>query len=304
MPSDLGQVEHDLRALRGRQVPLRALGGRPRAGAHRRLRGELARQLGQHDFGEPTVEVVAAEAGIAVGRQHLEDAAAELQDGDVEGAAAEVVDRDRALVGPVEPVRQRGRGRLVHETQHLEPREPPRVLGCLALAVVEVGGDGDDRLGDRVAERALGPPLELAQDVRRDLGRRHRAAADGEPDNPLASLREAIAAAVVVAHVLETEPHEPLDREDRLERMIRSELARARPDDHLAVGQEGHRRGEEVGARLGIDQHPRPTVLEDGDQAVGRTEINADYALHSPLPAPPRCRRAASAGTRSRKAAV
>src|SRR5439155_17235707 len=59
VPSDLEQVEHDLRALRGRQVPLRALGGRPRAGAHRRLRGELARQLGQHDFGEPTVEVVA-----------------------------------------------------------------------------------------------------------------------------------------------------------------------------------------------------------------------------------------------------
>ena len=47
--------------------------------------------LGQpgHD---PVVEVVAAEVGVAGGREHLEDVLADLEDRDVEGAAAEVVD--------------------------------------------------------------------------------------------------------------------------------------------------------------------------------------------------------------------
>ena len=40
------------------------------------------------------VEVLAAEVGVAVGRAHVEDAAAQLEDRDVEGAAAEIVDGD------------------------------------------------------------------------------------------------------------------------------------------------------------------------------------------------------------------
>jgi hypothetical protein len=40
------------------------------------------------------VEVVAAEVGVTVGGLDLEDAVAELEDGDVEGTATEVVDDD------------------------------------------------------------------------------------------------------------------------------------------------------------------------------------------------------------------
>src|SRR5207245_1635879 len=125
----------------------------------------------EDQLGQPRVEVVAAETGVAVRGQHLEDSTAELQDGDVEGAAPEVVDRDRPLLALVEPVGERRRGRLVHETQHLEAGEPPGVLARLALAVVAVGGHRDDGLGDGPAERVLGPALELARDVRRHLGR-------------------------------------------------------------------------------------------------------------------------------------
>ena len=45
------------------------------------------------------------------------------------------------------------------------------VLGRLALRVVEVRGDGDDRLGDLLAEVVLGGLLQLLQDLRADLRR-------------------------------------------------------------------------------------------------------------------------------------
>ena len=43
---------------------------------------------------DPLVEVLAAEEGVARGGAHLEDPLGELEDRDVEGAAAEVVDGD------------------------------------------------------------------------------------------------------------------------------------------------------------------------------------------------------------------
>src|SRR3546814_15800982 len=55
------------------------------------------------------VEVLAAEEGVAVGRLHLEHAVADLEPGDVEGAAAEVEDRDRAGILLVWAVGERRR---------------------------------------------------------------------------------------------------------------------------------------------------------------------------------------------------
>ena len=72
------------------------------------------------------VEVVAAEVGVAVRGLHLDDALAHLEDRDVEGAAAEVVDRDRLVLLLVEAVGEGGRGRLVDDAQHLEARRSGR----------------------------------------------------------------------------------------------------------------------------------------------------------------------------------
>ena len=43
---------------------------------------------------QANVEILAAQEGVAVGRLHFEDAVADLQDRDVERAAAQVVDRN------------------------------------------------------------------------------------------------------------------------------------------------------------------------------------------------------------------
>ena len=119
---------------------------------------------------DPLVPVVAAEVGVAVGGLDLEHAVADLEDRHVEGAAAEVEHEDR-LVGAllVEAVGQGGRGGLVDDAQHLEAGDLARLLGGGALGVVEVGGDGDDGLGDGVAQVGLGVALQLLQDAGGDL---------------------------------------------------------------------------------------------------------------------------------------
>ena len=123
-------------------------------------------ELGDQVVDDAVVDVVATEVRVAVGADDLHDVVADLEDRDVERAAAEVVDRDDLVVLLVEAVRERRRGRLVDDALDVEARDAAGVLGGLALRVVEVRGDGDDRLGDRLAEVVLGGLLELAQHVR------------------------------------------------------------------------------------------------------------------------------------------
>ena len=76
--------------------------------------GSSRRQVDAHfrgrDVHQGAVEVVAAEVGVAVGAEHLEDAVGERQDRAVEGAAAEVVDGDGAGAA-AGPARRPGRRR-------------------------------------------------------------------------------------------------------------------------------------------------------------------------------------------------
>jgi hypothetical protein len=140
-----------------------------RCGRSRRVLRPRKSSASQVD--DEVVEVFAAEEGVAVGAAHLEDAGVHLEDAHVEGAAAEVKDGDLLALFAAEAVGQRGGGRLVDDAQDLEAGDAPGVFGRLALAVVEVGGDGDDRLINGLAEVSLGDALHLLQDHRADLGR-------------------------------------------------------------------------------------------------------------------------------------
>ena len=81
---------------------------------------------------------------IAGGGQHLDHALADLDDGDVKGAAAQVVDHDLLLGLLVKTISQRGSGGLVDDTLDFQTGDLAGVLGGLTLGVGEVGGDGDD----------------------------------------------------------------------------------------------------------------------------------------------------------------
>ena len=74
------------------------------------------------------VEVLTAEEGVAVGRLHLEDAVADLEDRDVERAAAEVEDGDLLVLLLVETVGERCRRRLVDDAEHVRPAILPASL--------------------------------------------------------------------------------------------------------------------------------------------------------------------------------
>ena len=145
---DERQVDFGL--LRGRQFDLRLFGSFLEA-----LQSELVvlqvdalvlLELGCEVFDETHVEVFTAEEGVAVGRLHFEDAVADFENRDIEGAAAKVVDGDGLAVLLVEAVGERRSGRLVDDAQDFKAGDLAGILGCLALRVVEVGGNGDDGL--------------------------------------------------------------------------------------------------------------------------------------------------------------
>src|SRR2546430_14958733 len=107
------------------------------------------------------VNIIAAEMGVAIGGENLIDVAVaggnELENRDIEGAAAEIVDGDSASLLLVKTVGERGSSGLVDKAKNFEAGDFASVLGGLALGVVEMRGDGDDGAVDGFAEVGLGP---------------------------------------------------------------------------------------------------------------------------------------------------
>ena len=177
-PDGVGGDERqvDLGLLRRGELDLGLLGGLVEAlEGHlvlRQVDALVALELGREPVDDRLVEVVAAEVVVARGRLDLEHAVADLQHRHVERAAAEVEDEDRLVGLLVEAVGQRRGRRLVDDALDVQARDPAGVLGRLALIVVEVGRDGDDRGVHGLAQVGLGVGLELLQDHRRDLRRR------------------------------------------------------------------------------------------------------------------------------------
>ncbi len=131
----------------------------------------LGMNLVERNRQQQVVDVVAAKVRVAIGGLHLEDSVDGASDGNVEGAATEVVNGNGADVGAIKPVGERRRGWLIDEAKDFKPSHASRILGGLALRIVEVCRNGDDGLRYRRAEEALGVALELAQNVGGDFRR-------------------------------------------------------------------------------------------------------------------------------------
>ena len=114
----------------------------------------LALDLLDKPVDDAGVPVVTAQTVVTVGGAHLDGGEAvvvlaDLEQGDVEGTATEVEDEDElVLLALVQAVGQGRGGGLVDDAVHGQASDGAGLLGGLALGVVEVGRDGDDRVGD------------------------------------------------------------------------------------------------------------------------------------------------------------
>ena len=287
---DVRQV--DVGLGRARELDLRLLGrflqALQREHVLRQVDALVLLELGNDVVDDALVEVLAAEEGVAVGRQHLELLLAvdigDLDDRDVEGAAAEVVDGDLAvaLLGLVEAEGERRRGRLVDDALDVEAGDAAGVLGRLALGVVEVRRHGDHRVGDLLAEVVLGGLLHLAQDLGRDLLRRELLAAHLDPGVAVVGGDDLVGhQADVLLHFLlgELAADQALHRVDRV-LGVGHRLALGRgADQDLAVLLIGDDRRRGAGT-LAVLDHLGGVAFHDRDAGVGGPEVDADDLCH------------------------
>jgi hypothetical protein len=282
----------DVGLLRRRQFDLGALGRTLDTLQRDRIAAQVdatdLAELGDDVVDDALVEILAAEEGVAVGRQNLELLLAvdvgDLDDRDVEGAATQVVDGDLAVArgGLVQAEGQRGGGWFVDDALDVEAGDAAGVLGGLALGIVEVGRHGDDGLADLRAEIGFGGLLHLAQHLGRHLLRRQLVAARLDPGVAVVGADDLVRHQVqVFLHLgfVELAPDQALDGEQRVLR-IGDGLAlggRADQDFVVEIGDDGRR-----GARaFRVFDHLGLAALHDGDARIGRAQVDADgFAAH------------------------
>ena len=281
---DEGQV--DLGLGRARQLDLRLLGRFLQA-----LKGEpvlaqvdalLLFELVGEIVDDPGVEILAAQEGVAVGRLHLEDAVADLQDRDVEGAAAQVIDRDGAGALLLEAVGERRRRRLVDDAQHLEAGDAAGVLGRLALGIVEIGGHGDDRLGHLLAEIGLGGLFHLLQDEGADLRGRIFLAAAFDPGIAIVAGDDLIGhqpAILLGQRIVEAPADQALDGKEGVFRIGDGLALGGLADQPLAGVGEGDHGGRRARA-LAVLDHLDVLAFHDGNAGIGGAEVDTDDFTH------------------------
>ena len=177
---DIGQV--DVGGGHAGKLDLGLLGSLLQALHGDLIAGEVhaigALELADHPLHDALIEVIAAQAVVAGSGQNLDDTVVNIQNGDIKRAAAQVIDHDLLALLLIHAVGKGGSGRLVDDTLHVKAGDLAGILGSLTLSVGEVGGNGDDRLGNGLAQIRLGVALELLQNHGADLLRRVGLAVD------------------------------------------------------------------------------------------------------------------------------
>ena len=116
------------------------------------------------------IPILAPEPVIAIASHHANVVVFDAHDRHVERAAAKVEDENRLVAFQlVEAIGERRRGRLVDDTQHIQPGELAGVKGRGAFRVVEVSRDRDDGVRYRFPEILLRIVLQLLDDERREF---------------------------------------------------------------------------------------------------------------------------------------
>ena len=87
-----------------------------------------------------------------------------IQNGNIEGTAAQVIHGDDLVLFLVQTVCQRGCGRFVDDAQYFQTGNAAGIFGGVTLGVIKICGHGDDSLGDSLAQKGFGIRFEFAED--------------------------------------------------------------------------------------------------------------------------------------------
>ena len=237
---------------------------------------------------DPLVEVFATEEGIAIGREnfelHLAVDIGNLDDRHVEGAAAQVIDRDFAVLAAafIQTEGECRSRRLIDDALDLEAGDSTGVLGCLALGIIEVGRHGNHRLGHFLTKVILGGLFHLAKHLGRHLRGRNLLVAHLHPGVAVIGLRNGVGHQRDVFldfFFLEFSSDQSLDRIQGIARIgDRLPLGR-RADQYLAVFHVGDDRRRGAGAFSVFDDFGL-TALHDRHARVGRAEVDSNDLAH------------------------
>ena len=285
---DEGQI--DLGFLRRREFDLGAFGGFFQAleghSILAKIDALILLELIHQPIHDSLVEVVAAKIGISVGRLDFEDAVADLKDGHVERAAAQIIDGNPLVLLFVQAVREGRGGRLVDDPEDVQACDLARILGGLALAVVEVGRDGDDGFRDFLAEIILRRLPHLLQNHGGDFRWAVALAAQFDVRIAVVPLGHLIGQPFGgVCHLLAAElaAHEALHGKNRILR-IGDRLAFCNlSDEALALLCDG----DDGRCRTGsfcIGDHNRFAAAHNRNAGVRGSKVDADHFAHVPTP--------------------
>ncbi|KAH6607458.1 hypothetical protein Trco_003771 [Trichoderma cornu-damae] len=126
-------------------------------------------ELGHHVANQVDVEILTTKVGVTVGGLDLEDTVLDLKDGDVEGTTAKIVDSDDAVGLLLKTIGQGSGGGLVDDTEDIEAGNLTSILGALTLSIVEVCGNSNNGVLDRLGQVGLGRLLHLVEDEATNL---------------------------------------------------------------------------------------------------------------------------------------
>ena len=233
------------------------------------------------------VEVLAAKKSIAVGRQNLELMFAvdfgDLDDRNVEGAAAQVVNRHLAVAAAlVEPVRQRRRRGFVDDSPDFQTRDAPGILGRLPLGIVEVRRHSDDGLGHRFAQIVFRRLPHLRQHARSHLRRRHALVAGLYPGVAVIRLDDLVGnhLDVFLDHIVSVAAaDQPLDGEQRVGGVGNRLPLRRLAYKSLAFLGKRHHRGRGA-ISLAVLDHPGVVTVHDGNAGICGSQVDSDHSSH------------------------
>ena len=235
------------------------------------------------------IEVVTAQSHVTRRGLHLEDAPGQLEHRHVEGAPAQVVDGVGALLAFVQTVGHGGGGRFVDEAQHVQSGQPGRILGGLALGVVEIGGHGDDSTCQRVLVDVKRGQCAIAQHLQ-DLGRhfhgRDGSGRSGHGHGTIVASSRGICCRIrprshhpqwqaLCLGVGQPTAHQALDRADDVARVGQQRLLGGVAHHGRSAGTVMHDRRQQLPALL-VRQRIGHARAADGHQRVGSSQIDTD----------------------------